>query len=112
MKHLLTCTAVALVMGLTPAIATENAADQDMSTSAAGSDTSTGAKEQSSAPPSSEAADKAAEKQSMDDVTGSDDSTGAKEQSSAPEGSSAAEPGKANPTIGSDDSAESDTKTN
>jgi hypothetical protein len=111
MKHLLTCTAVALVMGLTPAIAAEPSADQDMSTSAAGADTSTGAKQQSSAPPSSDAADKAAETESMDDVTGSDDSTAAKEQSSAPKDSSAATD-KPNPTVGADSGSDSDTKTN
>jgi len=107
MKHLLTCTAVALVLGLTPAIAADDSADQNVT----GADTSTGAKQQSSAPPSSDAADKAAETDSMDDVTGSDDSTAAKEQSSAPEDSSAAtdEP---NPTIGADSGSDSDTKTN
>jgi hypothetical protein len=107
MKHLLTCTAVALVLGLTPAIAADNAADENVT----GADTSTGAKEQSSAPPSSDAADKAAETDSMDEVTGSDDSTAAKEQSSAPEDSSAATD-KPNPTIGATGEAKSNTETN
>ena len=54
----------------------------------AGGDTSTGAKEQSSAPPGSDAADNAANKST--EGSSGDTSTGAKEQSSAPPGSAAA----------------------
>jgi hypothetical protein len=65
-------------------------ASEDAQTPAAGgADTSTGAKEQSSAPPGSEA------KKDMSGGstagTSSDTSTGAKEQSSAPPGSAAAD---------------------
>lgn len=54
----------------------------------AGGDSSTGAKEQSSAPPGSDAADNAANKST--EGSSGDTSTGAKEQSSAPPGSAAA----------------------
>ena len=64
------------------------AAEDAQKPAAGGADTSTGAKEQSSAPPGSEA-----EKDmsgGSTEGTGSDTSTGAKEQSSSPPGSDAA----------------------
>jgi hypothetical protein len=117
MNRLITTTAVAVLLGLAPALAADTAAPtQPGATPEAAksatqpdsgdADTSTGAKEQSSAPPSSGAA--TAGKTDMN-VTGGDQSTGAKEQSSAPQGSSAADPSKPNPTIGSDGSEKSDT---
>jgi len=87
MNRLLTTTAVAVLLGLTPALAADTSAD-----------TSSGAKVQSSAPPSSGAAE--ANKPVDGSVTSADPSTGAKEQSSAPEGSSAADKSKPNPSLG------------
>src|SRR5215212_1158981 len=81
MSRLVICTAIAVFMVLTPALAAD---DQP-----AGADTSTGAKEQSSAPPASGAAEDAKPKPS---IGSADTSTGAKEQSSAPPDSSAADP--------------------
>src|ERR1044072_6420517 len=66
---------------------------------AAGSDTSSGAKEQSSAPPGSPAESDLSNKSSTG--TGTDTSGGAMERSSAPPGSSAAEPSQPNPTLNS-----------
>jgi hypothetical protein len=69
---------------------------------AGSADNSTGAKEQSSAPPGSGAA--SAKPKSSDSLAESGDidkSRGAKEQSSAPAGSSAASTSKANPALGS-----------
>jgi hypothetical protein len=111
MNRLLATTAVALLLGLAPALAAEDssqlptgagvspeASKQATQPDTGSADTSGGAAEQSSAPPSSAAASamKSTEGQS------SDTSGGAKEQSSAPEGSSAAETSKPNPTIGAD----------
>jgi hypothetical protein len=79
---------------------TAYSADDTQKPSSAGTDTSTGAKEQSSAPAGS-AADKDMSKDTSAG-TSSDKSTGAKEQSSAPPGSSAADPSKPNPTLGTD----------
>lgn len=121
MNRLIATTAVSLLLGLAPALAAEDspptgagvspeAANKAYQPDSGSADTSGGAAEQSSAPPSSGAAsaNKSAEGQS------SDTSSGAKEQSSAPPGSSAAETSKPNPTIGSDDkkpNAESDNST-
>jgi len=115
MKRLLTCTAVAVLLGFTPVLAADNSApptqpgvSPEASKSAhqpqsGSADTSAGAKEQSSAPPASGTA--SATKPDMDAMAPSsgslDKSRGAKEQSSAPPGSSAAETSKPNPTIGS-----------
>jgi hypothetical protein len=94
MYRLLSITAVLLGMVLTPAFA----ADETMSP-----DKSTGAKEQSSAPPASGAESDAKPMGDMKPSSGSaDTSTGAKEQSSAPPSSSAADPSKPNPTLGTE----------
>jgi hypothetical protein len=76
--------AIAALMCASVALAAEDA----QKPAAGGPDTSTGAKEQSSAPPESKA-----EKDmsgSSTEGTGSDTSSGAKEQSSSPPGSAAA----------------------
>jgi hypothetical protein len=85
MHRILGAVAVTLLVSALPAFA----ADQNAGQSPAGGDTSTGAKEQSSAPPGSDAAGDTANK-SSEGASGGDTSTGAKEQSSAPPGSSAA----------------------
>ena len=134
MNRLLTITASVLILGLAPALAVEDAAKPDQPATGAESsgqlpdqpgvsegaakqatepaegtaDTSGGAMEQSSAPPSSDAAATANEDASKE-AQSSDTSSGAKEQSSAPEGSSAADKSKPNPTIGAETSKESDT---
>ena len=97
MYRLLSCTAVIFGMALTPALAADD-------TSQAGApDQSTGAKEQSSAPPASGAAGDAKPMGEMTPSSGdADTSQGAKEQSSAPPGSSASDPSKPNPTMGSE----------
>jgi hypothetical protein len=95
MSRLLIGTGIALFMALTPALAADQATPS--------ADTSTGAKEQSSAPPSSGAASDAKPAEAMNPSSGSaDTSGGAKEQSSAPPESSAADPSKPNPTLGTD----------
>ena len=122
MNRLLITTAVAVVLGLSPALAADDSAMQpptqpgvthDTAKSATqpqsgSADTSGGAAEQSSAPPSSGAA--SAEKpdeNAMKPSSGSaDTSGGAKEQSSAPHGSSAADTSKPNPTLGTESSKE------
>jgi hypothetical protein len=109
MNRLFATTAVALLLGLAPALAAEEspptgagvspeASQQANQPDTGSADTSGGAAEQSSAPPSSgaAAAQKSTEGQS------SDTSGGAQEQSSAPPGSSASETSKPNPTIGAD----------
>jgi hypothetical protein len=111
MNRLFATTAVALLLGLAPALAAEesatpptgaevspDAAKQATEPDTGSADTSGGAAEQSAAPPSSGAAgaEKSTEGQS------SDNSGGAAEQSSAPEGSSASETSKPNPTVGAD----------
>jgi hypothetical protein len=78
---------------------TMNPSSQPAGENAAGSDTSSGAKEQSSAPPGSPAESDLSSKSSTG--TGTDTSGGAMERSSAPPGSSAAEPSKPNPTLNS-----------
>ena len=122
MNRLLITTAVAVLLGLSPALAADDSAMQpatqpgvthDTAKSATqpqsgSADTSGGAAEQSSAPPSSGAA--SAEKpdeNAMKPSSGSaDTSGGAKEQSSAPHGSSAADTSKPNPTLGTESSKE------
>ena len=98
MNRLLTTTAVTVLLGLTPALAADTSAD-----------TSSGAKVQSSAPPSSGAAE--ANKPADGSVTSADPSTGAKEQSSAPEGSSAADKSKPNPSLGASQMGNQDSMT-
>jgi hypothetical protein len=125
MKHLLAGTAVALVLGLTPALAadtqsgqlpttpsvspeTAKAAQQPQSGSA---DTSGGAAEQSSASPNSGAATDGGVNQPMNSANGqADQSGGAKERSSAPPGSSAAT-GQPNPTLGQQNNGQPKTQT-
>lgn len=82
MHRVLGALVVTLLVSAIPAVAADQPAQP------AGGDTSTGAKEQSSAPPGSDAADNASNK-STEGASG-DTSTGAKEQSSAPPGSAAA----------------------
>jgi hypothetical protein len=90
MNRLLTCTAIALFLGLTPALAVDNAAPVP-----GAADTSTGAAQQSSAPQGSKSA--------MDSNApcatpgGSmDKSSGAAQQSSSPPCTAAANPSKPN----------------
>jgi hypothetical protein len=113
MNRLLACTALALSLGLVPALAADNAgqlptgqgvspkASQQATQPPSGSaDQSGGAAEQSSAPPASGAANaKSAESSGMPNNS-ADPSSGAKEQSSAPPSSSAASTQKPNPTLG------------
>ena len=82
MHRILGALVVTMLVSAVPAVAADQAAQP------AGGDTSTGAKEQSSAPPGSDAADTASNKSS--EGASGDTSTGAKEQSSAPPGSAAA----------------------
>jgi hypothetical protein len=82
MQRILGAIALTLLVSAMPAFAADQPGQP------AGGDSSTGAKEQSSAPPGSEAADNAMNK-STEGASG-DTSTGAKEQSSAPPGSAAA----------------------
>jgi hypothetical protein len=78
MYRLLSCTAVVVYMALTPALAADD------SSQAGAPDQSTGAKEQSSAPPASGAASDTKPMEEMNPSSGSmDTSQGAKEQSSA-----------------------------
>ena len=124
MNRFITCTSIAVLLSVAPALAADDANTMQSQPGASSeavdsmpaqagttpevakeatqpdegsADTSTGAAQQSSAPPSSGAA-------SAGDASGAamggDQSTGAKEQSSAPEGSSAADTSKPNPTIG------------
>ena len=90
MNRLLTCTAIALFLGLTPALSADNAAPVQQ-----GADTSTGAAQQSSAPPGSQS--------EMDSTapcaqpgSSMDKSSGAAQQSSAAP-CTAANPSKPNP---------------
>jgi hypothetical protein len=87
MNRYLTCAAIAVLMSAGVALAADNVP--------AGGDTSSGAKEQSSAPPGSDAA---MDKSGSTAGTSSDTSTGAKQQSSAPPDSSAADDSKPNPS--------------
>ncbi len=107
MKRLLTCTAAALLLGLTPAIAAESSAlptqpgvspeaSKEAHVPSQGkADTSGGAAERSSASPSSKSV-RSSEATLPDN--NADPSKGAKEQSSAPPKSSAAQ-SKPNPTL-------------
>ena len=129
MNRFLVTTAVALLIGIAPAIAAEESMPAGKSQSEAGqlpaqpgvsgdvakqatepsngsADTSGGAAERSSAPPASGAA--SADEDASKAAQSSDTSAGAKEQSSAPEGSSAADKSKPNPTIGSESSSSQD----
>ena len=122
MNRLLIGTAVAVLLGMSPALAADDSAMQpptqsgvthDTAKSAAqpesgSADTSGVAAEQSSAPPASGAASaNKVDKDAMAPSSGSaDQSTGAKEQSSAPHGSSAADTSKPNPTLGDESSKE------
>jgi hypothetical protein len=91
MKRCLVYAAIAVLMTVGPALAGD--------TQPSGGDASTGAKQQSSAPPGSDAAED--NKSGATAGTSSDTSTGAKEQSSAPPDSSAADKSKPNPTSNS-----------
>lgn len=91
MNRLIASTAIVLALGFAPALA----ADQPGS-----ADTSTGAAEQSSAPPNSDAAKMKSADQPTPSSGQADSSGGAAEQSSAPPKSSAAETNKPNPTLG------------
>ena len=122
MNRLLITTAVAVLLGLSPALAADDSAMQpptqpgvthDTAKSATqpqsgSADTSGGAAEQSSAPPSSGAASAVKpDENAMNPSSGSaDTSGGAREQSSAPHGSSAADTSKPNPTLGTESSKE------
>jgi hypothetical protein len=123
-KHLLACTAVALALGLSPALAadqqgqlpttpsvspdTAKSAHQPQSGSA---DTSGGAAEQSSAPPNSGAASDGAVSQPMNSGQGqADQSSAAKEQSSAPSGSAAAT-NQPSPSLGQQNNSQPKTQT-
>ena len=90
MNRLFICTAVGLFLGLTPALAVDDAA------TVPGADTSSGAAQQSSSPPGSKSAmDNEGVKsgEATNPSAGSmDKSTGAAQQSSAPPSSAAANP--------------------
>jgi hypothetical protein len=117
MNRLITCTAIALALGLAPALAADqqgqlpaspgassgaayNAANPGHEPQSGSADTSGGAAEQSSAPPNSDAAKLKSAEQPSTSSGQADSSGGAAEQSSAPPKSSAAETNKANPTLG------------
>ena len=116
MNRLLASTAVALLLGLGPALAAEDAgklptgpgvspeAAKEATVPPSGSaDTSGGAAEQSSAGPNSAAGNtNSADKGDGMPDNAMDPSKGAKEQSSAPPGSSAASTSKANPSLSSE----------
>ena len=129
MNRFLITAAVAVLLGMAPAIAAEDlppsgstpeagklptqpgvtpeVAKQATEPAEGTADTSGGAAERSSASPSSGAA--TADDDASKAAQSSDKSGGAKEQSSAPEGSSAADKSKPNPTIGSETSKGSET---
>jgi hypothetical protein len=88
-RYLISAAAILLVSA-SPVLAadTMKPSNQPAGENAAGSDTSSGAKEQSSAPPGSPAESDLSNKSSTD--ASGDTSKGAKEQSSAPPGSAAA----------------------
>jgi hypothetical protein len=95
MTRTLAIAAITIFMSVGSALA----ADDAKTPQAGGTDTSTGAKEQSSAPEGSKAEKDMSSESSAG--TSSDTSSGAKEQSSAPPDSSAADKSKPNPTTGS-----------
>lgn len=112
MMRLITSAAAVVLLGMTPALAAENSSPSTQSgvspeaaksahePSSGGADTSTGAKEQSSAPVGSGAASSYKPDNEAMGGDSMDTSKGAKEQSSAPPGSSAADSSKPNPTLG------------
>jgi len=115
MNRLMIGTAVAVLLGFSPVFAaddsnilpTQPGVSKEISKQAhqppsGSADTSGGATERSSAPPSSGAASahKMDENAMNPSSGGADPSKGAKEQSSAPPGSSAADTSKPNPTLG------------
>ena len=120
MNRLLASTAVALLLGLAPALAAEDsgklptgpgvsseAAKEATVPPSGGADTSGGAAEQSSAGPNSAAGNtSSADKGGSMPDNAMDPSKGAKEQSSAPPGSSAASTSKANPSLGAEPETE------
>jgi len=100
MNRLLTCTALALLLGAAPSFAADTSTSTDKSAASeaampdSGSkDTSSGAAQQSSAPPSSDAAQDKSAQESMPDADSADPSTAAKEQTSKPVDSDAAASG-------------------
>jgi hypothetical protein len=116
MNRLFACTALALSLGLAPALAADDQgqlptgkgvspeASKEATQPPSGSaDTSGGAAEQSSAPPESGAASGKSAGMPKNDM---DPSSGAKEQSSAPPGSSASSTSKPNPTLGTQQDTE------
>ena len=90
MNRLFICTAIGLFLGLTPALALDDA------TTGPGADTSSGAAQQSSSPPGSKSAMDNEGVKSGDATNPSegnmDKSSGAAQQSSAPPSSAAANP--------------------
>jgi hypothetical protein len=87
MRLTLSIVSLALLV-ITPAVAADQSGPENTPPATMGADTSSGAKEQSSAPPASGAAEDLSNKSSAG--ASGDTSTGAKEQSSAPPGSAAA----------------------
>jgi hypothetical protein len=131
MNHLMTSTAVALLLGLSPVYAADNPpADENGNTgvsapatqpgatpeasksatepSSGAADTSGGARERSSAPPGSGAATQT--EGGGEAAAGGDTSGGAMERSSAPPGSSADDPSKPNPTSNTTEDEQDQTK--
>jgi len=134
MNRLFSLTAVALVMGLVPALAAENPAGTQQGNTGASSalptqpgatpqvsksatmppsgsaDQSGGATERSSAPPQSGAAKMKSSEAQQPPSGSADTSGGAMERSSAPPGSSAANPSKPNPTLNSSEQQDQNQK--
>ena|SRR5689334_19992529 len=104
MTRYLVSAAAALLLSASPVLAADTM--KPSSQPGAGSDTSSGAKEQSSVPPGSPAESDLSNKSSIG--TGGDTSKGAKEQSSAPPGSAAA---TGQPSQSSDDTSSSSSGT-
>jgi len=134
MNRLLNLTAMALLMGLVPALATENPANTQQGNTGASTalptqpgatpeasksatmppsgsaDQSGGATERSSAPPESGAAKMKSSEAQQPSSGSADTSGGAMERSSAPPGSSAAEPSKPNPALNSSEQQDQNKK--
>jgi hypothetical protein len=121
MDRLLLGTAVAVLLGLSPALAAddsnmlptqpgvlEETLKQAHQPPSGNADTSGGAAEQSSASPSfgAASANKVDQDAMKPDSGSADRSKGAKDQSSAPPGSSASDTFKPNPTLGGESSKE------
>ena len=87
MRLTLSIATLALLL-ITPAVAADQSGPEHNPAATMGADTSSGAKEQSSAPPGPDAEGDLSNKSSAG--ASGDTSTGAKEQSSAPPGSAAA----------------------